>query len=131
MKILTAVNLSFCVIGDFTNFEAFDGLIFQVEVLKFRCFFFAAYQPGGAPPPSSTNRPIKNGQVLTKSGELSGTSTPQAIETEGVAHFVEEYRVAARNAIEAGKHTYLSNFNTISNFYLNINKFIVSILLNA
>ena len=93
--------------------------------------FFAAYQPGGAPPPSSTNRPIKNGQVLTKSGELSGTSTPQAIETEGVAHFVEEYRVAARNAIEAGKHTYLSNFNTISNFYLNINKFIVSILLNA
>jgi 12-oxophytodienoic acid reductase len=79
-------------------------------------FFVAAYQPGGAPPPSSTNRPIKNGHILTKSGEVTETSTPQAIETEGVAHFVEEYRVAARNAIEAGKHTYLSNFNTVSIF---------------
>lgn len=46
---------------------------------------------------------------------MSEPSTPQAIETEGVAHFVEEYRVAARNAIEAGKHTYLFYFNISRN----------------
>ena len=37
-------------------------------------------------------------------------STPRAIETEEVAEFVEQYRTAARNAIEAGKYIQTSIF---------------------
>ena len=69
-----------------------------------------AYQPGGAPPPSSTNRAVTSGQVILTTGEMVAASTPRAIETEEVAEFVEQYRTAARNAIEAGKHIQLSKF---------------------
>ena len=75
---------------------------------------FAAYQPGGAPPPSSTNRPLKTGQVKANYGGLVDASTPRAIKTEEVAEFVEQFRVSARNAIEAGKTHIVVKVITIS-----------------
>jgi hypothetical protein len=75
---------------------------------------FAAFQPGGAPPPSSTNRPLKSGQIKTTYRELVDASTPRAIKTEEVAVFCEQFRIAARNAIEAGKTHIVVNVIPVS-----------------
>jgi hypothetical protein len=58
---------------------------------------FAAYQPGDAPPPSSTKRPSETGQIkkIRRIGWV--------IEKEEVAEYVEPFRIAARNATEAGQ----------------------------
>ena len=63
----------------------------------------AAYQPGGAAPVSSTNRPITDGQVVLPTGVgTASASTPRALETEEIPAYVEKFRVAARRCIEAG-----------------------------
>ena len=86
---------------------------------------FAAFQPGGAPPPSSTNWPLKSGQIKTNYGELVDASTPRAIKTEEVAEFCEQFRIAARNAIEAGKtHAYSRQCNTTISKHIRVSTFI-------
>jgi hypothetical protein len=60
-------------------------------------WLFAAYQPGDAPPLSSTKRSSKTGQV--KKTRRIGW----AIEAEEVPVSVEPFRIAARNATEAGQ----------------------------
>jgi len=78
------------------------GGIFICQIWHVGRVSHTSYQPGGAPPPSSTNRAVTSGQVILTTGEMVAASTPRAIETEEVAEFVEQYRTAARNAIEAG-----------------------------
>lgn len=52
----------------------------------------AAYQPNGAPPPSSTNQRIKNyGKTYLGDGGLADLSEPQAIDTHEVPLFVEDF----------------------------------------
>jgi len=62
-----------------------------------------SYQPGGAPPPSSTSRPISKGDLILPDGvNTAPFSTPRAITTEEVAEFVEQFRYAARRCMDAG-----------------------------
>jgi len=64
---------------------------------------FAAFQPNGAPPPSSTNQRVMNyGPMYLNDGSTAEVSQPRAIETHEVSLFVDEFVQAARNAIEAG-----------------------------
>ncbi|CAN5974357.1 unnamed protein product [Sphagnum jensenii] len=61
------------------------------------------YQCNGAAPVSSTNKRIRHGKVTLPSGkEQADYSTPRALTTEEIPQYVQEFRIAARNAIEAG-----------------------------
>jgi N-ethylmaleimide reductase len=57
-------------------------------------------QPGGAAPLSSTNR-VAHGKTFTSAGFVD-CSPPRALRTDEIPAIVEQYRVAARNAIAAG-----------------------------
>ena len=63
----------------------------------------SAYQPSGAAPISSTNQPVKSEKIYlpTADGAVY-CSVPRALETDEVAEYVEHFRKAARNCIEAG-----------------------------
>ena len=61
-----------------------------------------AYQPGGQPPISSTNKRL-SGKILMPSGKEFGEySQPRALLTEEIPKIVNDFRLAARNAIKAG-----------------------------
>ncbi|CAK9219927.1 unnamed protein product [Sphagnum troendelagicum] len=60
------------------------------------------YQPNGAAPISSTNKPITGGHIMLPSGEMVDFPPPRALTTEEVEAFVQDFRLAARNAINAG-----------------------------
>ncbi|KRB50885.1 1,2-oxophytodienoate reductase [Rhizobium sp. Root708] len=62
-------------------------------------------QPNGGKPVSSTNQVAKSKTYLVNadgSGAFAPTSEPRALETAEIAGIVEDYRKAARAAIEAG-----------------------------
>ncbi|KAI3789984.1 hypothetical protein L2E82_02793 [Cichorium intybus] len=62
-----------------------------------------AYQPGGAAPISSTNKPIsKKWRILMPDGTHSRYPEPRPLATHEIPEVVEDYRLAAINAIEAG-----------------------------
>ena len=62
-----------------------------------------AYQPNAAAPISSTNQAVKSEKIYlpTADGAVD-CSIPRALETDEVAEYVEHFRKAARNCIEAG-----------------------------
>lgn len=60
------------------------------------------YQPNGAAPISSTNKPITGGQIILPSGEMVDFAPPRALTTEEVEAIAHDFRLAARNAINAG-----------------------------
>ncbi|KAL4589427.1 hypothetical protein LXL04_002334 [Taraxacum kok-saghyz] len=61
------------------------------------------YQPGGAAPISSTNKPIsKKWRILMPDGTHSKYPDPRPLSTHEIPEVVEDYRLAAINAIEAG-----------------------------
>lgn len=65
-------------------------------------FSTAAYTNGAAPV-SSTNRPITTGQIFVATGDgFADFTTPRALTTDEIPHYVDLFRVAARNAIDAG-----------------------------
>lgn len=79
------------------------GGIFICQIWNCGRASHTSYQPGGAPPSSSTNKPIKHGKVILPTGVGEADfSTPRAIPTEEIPNFVNEFRVAARRSIEAG-----------------------------
>ena len=72
------------------------------ELLILNVGSFAAYHNGAAPV-SSTNQRIQSGQATLP--DASGTvdfSTPRALAAHEIPTYVDYYRKAARNAIEAG-----------------------------
>ncbi|KAH7439366.1 hypothetical protein KP509_04G057800 [Ceratopteris richardii] len=78
------------------------GAIFFVQIWHTGRVSHTAYQPGGHPPFSSTNKKV-NGKCLMPSGtEYSDYSQPRALKTEEIPHVVDDFRLAARNAIAAG-----------------------------
>ncbi|GAB2267777.1 12-oxophytodienoate reductase 3 [Dionaea muscipula] len=61
------------------------------------------YQPGGAPPISSTNKPVSTKwKAQMPDDSYEDYSVPRALETSEIAGVVEDFRKAAVNAIEAG-----------------------------
>jgi 12-oxophytodienoic acid reductase len=56
----------------------------------------------GAPPVSSTNQRIKTGQVTLPNADGTADFTPRALELHEIPTYVNYFRSAARNAIEAG-----------------------------
>ncbi len=61
-----------------------------------------AYQPNGAAPISSTTKRV-NGKIVLPNGiDMAEYSTPRAIETKEIPGIVEDFRLSARNCIEAG-----------------------------
>ncbi|KAG0560185.1 hypothetical protein KC19_10G160300 [Ceratodon purpureus] len=78
------------------------GAIFFCQIWHVGRVSHTAYHNGAAPPSSTAQRVI-NGQVTLPDGETAADfSTPRAIDTSEVAQYVEYFRTAARNAIEAG-----------------------------
>lgn len=62
-----------------------------------------AYQPGGAAPISSTNKPISSRwKVLLPEGSLSDYSSPRALAASEIPNIIDDYRQAAINSIRAG-----------------------------
>jgi 2,4-dienoyl-CoA reductase-like NADH-dependent reductase (Old Yellow Enzyme family) len=65
---------------------------------------FAGFQPDGQAPVSSTDKPI--------SSQVEGMefTPPRRLRTDEIPQIVNDFRIAARNAIEAGKTFYLRYF---------------------
>nr|QCF46591.1 12-oxo-phytodienoate reductase [Pohlia nutans] len=78
------------------------GGIFICQIWHVGRASHTAYQPGGAQPVSSTNKAIKGELVLPTGVGTAPFSTPRALATEEIPLYVEQFRVAARRAIEAG-----------------------------
>nr|XP_010932417.1 12-oxophytodienoate reductase 7 [Elaeis guineensis] len=61
------------------------------------------YQPGGAAPISSTDKPISGRwRILMPDGTYGRYPAPRKLATSEIAEIVQQYRQAALNAIEAG-----------------------------
>ncbi|KAF7837912.1 12-oxophytodienoate reductase 3 [Senna tora] len=61
------------------------------------------YQPGGAPPISSTTKPISaRWRILLPDGSYGVYPNPRALKTNEISDIVQHYRQAAVNAIRAG-----------------------------
>lgn len=61
----------------------------------------SSHQPGGRPPVAPSAIPAA-GNAVTASYERAPFETPHALTTAEVAGVIEDYRTAARNALEAG-----------------------------
>ncbi|KAK3006174.1 hypothetical protein RJ639_015710 [Escallonia herrerae] len=60
------------------------------------------YQPNGQPPISSTDKPLKIEFHIDGSGGAS-FSPPRRLSVKEISQVVDDFRIAARNAMEAGK----------------------------
>jgi len=56
-----------------------------------------AFQPNGQAPVSSTDKPVNSVHVAK-------FTPPRRLETSEIPSIINDFRIAARNAIEAGKH---------------------------
>nr|GLL20406.1 12-oxophytodienoate reductase 3-like [Ipomoea trifida] len=62
-----------------------------------------AYQPDGAPPISSTEKQIsEHWPLIMPDGSYGHFSKPKALSTNDISKYVDLYRIAATNAIQAG-----------------------------
>ena len=62
----------------------------------------ADYQPNGQAPVSSTDRKISGQIVLPNGKDLADYSPPRALKIEEIPQIINDFRLAARNAIKAG-----------------------------
>ncbi|KAB5529881.1 hypothetical protein DKX38_019962 [Salix brachista] len=69
---------------------------------------FAVFQPDGQAPVSSTDKPI--------SFPLEGMefTPPRRLRTDEIPQIVDDFRIAARNAIEAGKLSFSETLNFLT-----------------
>ena len=69
---------------------------------------FAGFQPDGQAPVSSTDKPI--------SSPVEGMefTPPRRLRTDEIPQIVDDFRIAARNAIEAGKLSFLETLNFLT-----------------
>lgn len=63
--------------------------------MRIYIYIYIDFQPNGKAPISSTDKPIK------------GFSPPRKLTIDEIPQLITDYRVAARNAIEAGKSLFL------------------------
>ncbi|MCO5609771.1 hypothetical protein L7F22_064003 [Adiantum nelumboides] len=78
------------------------GAFFFLQILHCGRVSNTAYQPGGQPPVSSSNKKL-SGKVRMPSGkELGDYSEPRALKIDEIPLIVNCFRLAAKNAIAAG-----------------------------
>jgi hypothetical protein len=69
--------------------------------------FSTVYQPNGQAPISSTDKSLR-------SNDVEQFMLPRRLRTDEIPHIVNDFKLAARNAIEAGNFTYiLTNLSKI------------------
>ncbi|KAL2622666.1 hypothetical protein R1flu_002871 [Riccia fluitans] len=78
------------------------GGIFFCQLWHVGRLSHTAYQPDGAPPPSSTNRRVERGGVTLTDGSFQPYSEPKAIETHEIQNYVRDFVHSAKQAIAAG-----------------------------
>ena len=62
------------------------------------------YQPNGQAPISSTDKPLTS-QIRANGVDVAQFKPPRRLKTDEIAHVVNDFKLAARNAIEAGNLT--------------------------
>jgi translation elongation factor EF-Tu-like GTPase len=87
-----------------------ENILATSVLLKFIfCLFVSEYQPNGQAPISSTDKQIPSQKQ--HDGTVEEYSQPRMLVTDEVADVVNDFRLAARNAMEAGN---LLNSKTIA-----------------
>ena len=84
-------------IDDFlsSSFELFGYLFFFI-------LLSTGFQPNGQAPISSTDRPLTP-QIRANGIDVAEFTPPRRLRIEEIPQIVNDFRLAARNAIEAGK----------------------------
>lgn len=82
-------------------------------------FFWAEYQPNGHPPISCTDKPITS-EVQIDGTTAADYSPPRRLSVQEIFQVVDDFRVAARNAREAGNFVTLFGFQYHKLFFLNL-----------
>lgn len=68
----------------------------------------AGHQPDGARPLSPSSKAIEKPFMARTPGGFADFPSPRALETHEIPRIVEQFRLAAKNAITAGNyHTFL------------------------
>ena len=70
------------------------------------------FQPNGQAPISSTDKPLTP-QIRTNGIDVADFTPPRRLRIEEIPQIVNDFRLAARNAIEAGKFISCVNLNMI------------------
>ncbi|CAO2191708.1 unnamed protein product [Urochloa humidicola] len=79
------------------------GAIFFCQLWHVGWASHQVYQPGGAAPISSTDKPISSRwRILMPDGSYGTYPTPRRLATSEIPEIVEQYRQSAINAIKAG-----------------------------
>ena len=75
------------------------------ELIGYLFFFillFTGFQPNGQAPLSSSDRPLTP-QIQANGFNVADFTPPRRLRIEEIPQVVNDFRLAARNAIEAGK----------------------------
>ena len=72
-------------------------MIFVLPLL----FAFTEFQPNGQAPISCTDKPVLP-QLRANGIDVAEFATPRRLRTDEIPHVVNDFRIAARNAMEAG-----------------------------
>eukprot|EP00250_Pteridium_aquilinum_P020518 c24846_g1_i1 orf=224-1192(+) len=78
------------------------GAVFFLQIWHVGRVSNIAYQPGGQAPISSSNKKLIGKGLMPSGKEFGEFSEPRALETEEIPLVVNDFRLAARNAIAAG-----------------------------
>ncbi|EFJ25413.1 hypothetical protein SELMODRAFT_173572 [Selaginella moellendorffii] len=78
------------------------GAVFFLQIWHVGRVSHTSYQPNGQAPVSSTNRKAPGQLMLPEGTPMADYSPPRALETHEIAGVVEDFRLAARNAMRAG-----------------------------
>ena len=82
-----------------------DVLSNSFELFGYLFFFIlrsTGFQPNGQAPISSSNRPLTP-QIKANGIDVADFTPPRRLRIEEIPQIVNDFRLAARNAIEAGK----------------------------
>ena len=82
-----------------------DVLSNSFELFGYLFFFILmsiGFQPNGQAPISSSNRPLTP-QIRANGIDVADFTPPRRLRIEEIPQIVNDFRLAARNAIEAGK----------------------------
>ena len=84
-------------IDDFlsSSFELFGYLFFFI-------LLSTGFQPNGQAPLSASDKPLTP-QIQSNGIDVADFTPPRRLRTEEIPQIVNDFRLAARNAIEAGK----------------------------
>ncbi|KAL2349463.1 hypothetical protein Fmac_003463 [Flemingia macrophylla] len=77
------------------------GAIFFCQIWHVGRVSDSVYQPNGQAPISSTDKPLTP-QIRSNGIDVAQFTPPRRLRTDEIPHIVNDFRLAARNAIEAG-----------------------------